>query len=421
MQGERQPTSKDRRKGKYVRPLVVGIGLVLVLALLVNGLLSTPEKALAAFDTARAVADEDNAALIYAELLRGQEVVSFQPSRQLEAVLDPVFLHERYLVRTELVELELPQSLLDSNDDSHTLRHPWRTAEYPELRQWLDTHQARIDRLLEAARKPACWFPLSPRPKRVALFEVPLGAFRQNVIILRRAANNNMGEGSITAGLVKYQALRSIGRHMMEQPAASHLEHGIACEVVGLRGQITFVVTGSATERHLDALAAGIGDLETHWESVRNDVVRVRDLFSQTLKDHRSFVYCVSNWFGRIRRGQSEWWLKDSIRTVYHRMLCERRALHILIELRRFRNRTGHWPKRLDEVAPALPPLALVDPQNNGSYVYERTDKGFRLYSTGPNARDEGGQYAWRGPDDWPIWPPRVVRPESKPADANDV
>ena len=419
MQRERQPASKERRRGKYVRILIVGIGVVLVLALLVNGLLSTPEKALAAFDAARAVADEDNAALVYAELLRGEEVVSFQPSRQLEAVLDPVFLHERYQGSTELVELELPQSLLDPNGDSHTLWNPWRTTECPELRQWLDTHRARIDRLLEAARKPACYFPLLPRPGQVGVFEVPLGAFRQNALILRRAANNDMGEGSVAAGLAKYQALRSAGQHLMEQPSACHLKHGIACEGVGLKGQIAFVVTGPATEHHLDVLAAGIGDLESRWEFLRNNVVRVRSLFSRTLKDHRSFLHRVSNWFGRIRRGQGEWWLEDSIREVYHRMLCERRALHILIELRRFRNRAGHWPERLDEVAASVTALALTDPQNGGAYVYQRTENGLRLYSTGPNGRDEGGQYAWKGPDDWPIWPPRGSAARLRQTDAS--
>ena len=47
---------------------------VLVVALVVNGLRPTAEEALAAFDAARAVPNEDNVALIYAELLRGEEV-----------------------------------------------------------------------------------------------------------------------------------------------------------------------------------------------------------------------------------------------------------------------------------------------------------------------------------------------------------
>ena len=45
-----------------------------------------------------------------------------------------------------------------------------------------------------------------------------------------------------------------------------------------------------------------------------------------------------------------------------------------------------------------MAPLALIDPQNGVAYVYQRTADGFRLYSTGPNGQDEGGQHAWKGP-----------------------
>jgi hypothetical protein len=56
----------------------------------------------------------------------------------------------------------------------------------------------------------------------------------------------------------------------------------------------------------------------------------------------------------------------------------------------------------INEIVSRVDPLVLVDPQNGGSYMYEKTQEGFRLYSTGPNGKDENGEHTWNGPDDWP-------------------
>ena len=409
MQGEKQPADDGRRKGKYVRVVIIGAGAILALALMVNRLLPTPEEALAAFDAVRAVPDEDNAALIYADLLRGDEVppssLETQLAPFLESVQDPVSLQKARELTKKLAELELPEGLLDPNDETLTLLEPWTSAAYPELRQWLDTHQDRIDRLLEAAQKPACYFPLRPEPNEMGLFDMPSGALRQNAWLLRRAANNDMGDGRTAAGLQKYQALISIGQHLNEQPAALQLLIGIAWETLGLHHLIDFLATGPATDQDLDVLSASCSNLEDDWKSLSQGIIQVRKLFSHTMEDRRSFKLRLYWWYRSVRYPEDSWMLKDRGRELYHRVLSERRALCILIELRRFRNRTGHWPETLDEIASSVVPLALLDPQNGGAYVYHRTQDGFRLYSAGPNGQDENGRYTENGPDDWPLWP----------------
>lgn len=409
-----------RRRAK--RLVLAGLTLLLIV-LVVRWLLPTPAEQLARIDAARAVPDDQNAALLYAELLRGEELpptvteLSTAIAPILEATLDPVSLLESGMSDRKLVALELPEGLLDPNDDV-TLRKPWTSAAYPQLRQWLDTHQDRIDRLLQAAQKPSCHFPLSSTPGHMTLFDMPLGAFRQNVFILRRAANNDMAEGDIAAALTKYQALVAMGHHLKTQPAPLVLTMGIALEALGLHHQIEFVATGPATDQHLDELAADVGDLESHWPSLRQDITHVRNLFSRTLEDRRRFAVRIAMSYYKIRY-KDEGWLVDHSSELYHRLLSEKRALHILIALRRQYNRTGHWPQKLEEIAASLPPLALIDPHNNGPYVYKLTDDGFQLYSTGPNAQDEGGRH--HQDDDWPIWPPRGPVNKPEPQDPNDV
>lgn len=76
----------------------------------------------------------------------------------------------------------------------------------------------------------------------------------------------------------------------------------------------------------------------------------------------------------------------------------------ILIALRRHKDKTGAWPETLENIEPRLPDQMLIDPQNDGPFVYRRDANGFLFYSKGPNGIDEHGS-SKRPADDWPIWP----------------
>ena len=406
---ESDASQLGRGKHRRRRWLIVAVLLVPALALAVKVLLPTRQERLAAIDAKRTAADEDNAALIYAELLQGEEVTISEKDKAflsiLDYTLDPMSLLESNMNGRKLVELELPDGLLDPNDDKFTLWNPWKSADYPQLRQWLDTHRDRIDRLLAAAQKPACYFPLLPEPDRMGLFDVPTGAVWQCVCLLRRDANNDVGEGRMATALAKYQAMVSMGRHFEAQPSATHLSNGIACEVIALRHLMVSIATGVASESDLNDFAIDGVDLIDRWKSIRQSINQVRNVFARGLEDNRVRRFRLYQRYRSLRYGDKGWF-EDIQRKSYRRLLCERRATNILIEVRRFKNQAERWPEGLDEIAPSLDPLVLIDPQNGGSYVYQRTEEGFRLYSMGPNGKDENGSHTWNGPDDWPIWPP---------------
>ncbi len=380
-----------------------------------------PEKELAAFDAARAVPDENNAALIYAELTQGEELplseLAINVDRVLTAIQDPVSLRESRALGRELRALKPPEEGLDPNMIRIANIRPWRSAEYPELKQWLDKRRTRIDRLLEAARRPFCYFPLRSAQGRMSLFDMPLGALRQNILLLFPAANNDLGQGDIDAALRKWRALTAIGRHLRAQPSSSYLSCGIAYEAAGLHRFIEFVVEGPATERHLQDLAARYGSTNDDWESLRRDINHVRGILLRVLDDQRSMPFRIRMWYERAGHGD-QGWLESRIHELYHRLLSEQRGLRILIELRRFKDRTGQWPESLASIATALPASILLDPASDGPYVYRLSEDGFVLYSVGPNRIDEGGRHKWNGPDDWPIWPPRGRMAEQD--DANE-
>ena len=106
------------------------------------------------------------------------------------------------------------------------------------------------------------------------------------------------------------------------------------------------------------------------------------------------------------------------IHLQYLRLIAGQRGTRLIIALRRYKNKTGQWPEKLDEVKSLAPEEIFIDPINGGSFVYKLTEENFTLYSKGKNNIDEGGQRSSKsGADDWLIWPPKIRKTKNKKAD----
>ncbi len=79
------------------------------------------------------------------------------------------------------------------------------------------------------------------------------------------------------------------------------------------------------------------------------------------------------------------------IHDIYLRNIAGQRGTRIIIALRRYKNQTGQWPDKLDDIKSIAPAEILIDPINGGSFVYKLTEENFTLYSKGKNNIDEGG------------------------------
>jgi hypothetical protein len=55
------------------------------------------------------------------------------------------------------------------------------------------------------------------------------------------------------------------------------------------------------------------------------------------------------------------------------------------------RSAYGEYPARLDDLAPQIIDEVPPDPFTGEPFVYRRTDRGFVVYSVGPNLEDDGG------------------------------
>ena len=106
---------------------------------------------------------------------------------------------------------------------------------------------------------------------------------------------------------------------------------------------------------------------------------------------------------------------------LFLRFDAAKRGTLLLAALKRYKGKNGYWPDSLEKIENLTNNKNLIDPRNNGSFVYKKIDNGFELYSIGPNKIDEGGN-RYEPADDWPIWPQSLHQKwKNKSSEANDT
>ena len=381
--GQRKSKAANRRRYHVWFALALMIAILIVVVGLFYLGSDTPSigERLAIIEAARAIPDSQNAALAYNELL-----------------LDPN--------ATSL--LDYRPKFFDDQMWNRALKEPWLDTEYPQLAQWIQKHQFIIDKIHKAAKFEECRFPIVIDVQQMSLQTKRGKAMRQWAFLLTFAANNDVLEGQIDAAITKWRCITQMANHLYQQP--TFIDHTCASAIgrLALVPIARLIVEGKPSETHLRSIETLPVPVADDWAEDFRELRAVESLSGQKLTedfgpfDHLN--YRIFRWKVRnVLKGPDI----KSIHNSYLRHIANCRVIRVLITLRRFKNKTDHWPQHLEEIASSLAPIALIDPQNNGSYVYRLTEDGFRLYSTGPNGKDENGLYTSNGPDDLSIWPPR--------------
>ena len=366
---EQESDQRMRKRIWYgaIAILTVAIGCCFLFK---TGLLDfqTVDEQLAAIEAARAIPDAENAAIIYNQLLENY--------------------HESSLV-TDFVDKDL---------DYLSIREPWMSKDYPELAEWLEDQQDIISTLLLASKMEKCRFPIITDVQQMLVQMEHRSAMRRWARLLVRAANNDIGEGRIDAGIQKYNCLIQMEKHLCQQPSMVDYLVGIAVEDLASGSMKTLILEGDVSEKHLKTIEAAIPDANDNWAEVSSKIIEFETLFE---KKHSGFFYRLK----RLWRVFSEEDSFDRFHEIYLRLIANRRGNRIFIAMRLYRNKNGRWPQTLDDIKDLVPAEILVDPINGGSFVYKLTEEDFTLYSKGKNNIDEDGQRKQSGADDWLIWP----------------
>ncbi|MHC4352654.1 MAG: hypothetical protein ACYS0H_08045, partial [Planctomycetota bacterium] len=227
---------------------------------------------------------------------------------------------------------------------------------------------------------------------------------RKMIFVLSWAAANDLGEDRADAAFSKYQCQMNLARHFSQQPGMYHKVVGFAFEAVALGNIKRTVMRDDTTLEQLESLESILEIPMDRGAGHARIAARIDRLIHEKERSKMSTVERIRQlWFGRKTRKQQE----QARHRIRLRLEATRRAIPILFALRRHKERTGAWPETLEQIEPKLPEEALVDPQNNGPFVYKRNGDSFVFYSRGPNGVDEHGSY--RGPaDDYPSWTWRI-------------
>jgi len=261
--------------------------------------------------------------------------------------------------------------------------------------------EQRMRAFLEAATRPRCFFPaLCDSDGPVAAMKWMRSTTAKRTSMMRllawsilRAALDDLKQGRLDTGKEKLHCAVQIAAHLRQQPTSEDFFTARMIEDYLWSALGEFIVERDATNEHLVVIEGILPSLADTWEKESAEMRQV-----ETLLDTRSAWQRL----GDLLDGAGIQHAIESGALNYHQIICERRGLRILIELRRYKNQTGRWPDTLDEVAARLSPEALSDPLGPAKLAYELDGGGFHLYSMGRNGRKDA---SYR--DDYPIWPRR--------------
>lgn len=384
MQGKSKAT---KRTGKRLR-LAMILAILGTASVLIYLHLNSPnvEECLATINANRAIPDSQNAAVIYNLLLEDPNAASLG---------------------------YLPE-FIDVNSDGQTLLQPWLEKDYPEVAAWIEEYRWLIDKLVEASHYEKCHFPIvadwydSTRSTQLSIV-------RRWAFLIKRASNNDIAENRNEEAIAKCKCLVRMGEHFRQQSMLIEYLNGIAIESLGLNQMIVLIMEGNIDESHLQEIQLILLSTRNNWPTAMGRIEQVEELVQWKFKEQLDLIRRLKSelqygLFGKKRK-------YEEVRFMNNRLLTSKRGIHILMALKRYKNKYSKWPKDLDEIKSMVAGHIFVDPLSNKSFEYKLTGHGFRLYSTGPNGKDENGRYTSNGPDDVPIWPPRNKISQSKQKD----
>ncbi len=100
---------------------------------------------------------------------------------------------------------------------------------------------------------------------------------------------------------------------------------------------------------------------------------------------------------------QPEWIVQAS--EIRFKFKATYEAVETILAALLWQRANGNFPQRLEQLTESGYLTALpADPYSNTTLIYRRTDKGFILYSVGPNFTDESGKTVPDDTDDFKMW-----------------
>ncbi len=401
----------------------------------------TFDKEIAGYEAEYAIPDEENAAVIFNELLQQY---------------DPQKMGLKFL-RPGVREVVLSE--------------PWISADYPDLVQWLHRHENAMRILPQACRIKTCRFPANF--KLTVTDELQINrytALKSWAVLLLISANNDIAEGRLNEGLLKFLCVLQIADHLYQQKRMVDFLIGFGIEGLSLWPINRLVIEGQLNDKQLRIISDNLANLENNWSSdflkcLEYDKLFVKNIFCSLVfeKDAKDRMRYSRNpaaaiWqHQRLRRLQETYWQRKSMKAyaiaawftlpatpgiaseivekvyeeynamadngfdwdklliapdpslelncrfliwlltkrtsrpyngfhdIYLKRLAQRRGLRLLVAIKQYNIEHGTWPDSLDAIKSSVPSEALIDPVTGNKFEYENHGKRFSLFAESVN------------------------------------
>ena len=252
----------------------------------------TFDEELDALETARAIPDEQNAAVIYEELFANYDGYIFVlPKLKIEEAKDVNIVEYMNLAEEARPEDTFFPEFWNDELDDLTLSKAWSSKGHPKVAEWLqDKHGCTIADLLRACRKDACRFPITIDPGDLEQMNRN-SAMRRWAKLLIRAGNKELGEGCIDEAFEKYVCVLQMAKHQYQQPTHIDLLTGISLEALAMRQFNRFIVTADATEERLSTINKALSEIKHDWSFILPMILETEKLL---MKNTCAILYEVN-------------------------------------------------------------------------------------------------------------------------------
>jgi hypothetical protein len=396
----------------------------------------TFEKEIAVHETKYAIPDEENAAVIYNELLKDYDLKKMEPK------------------------------FLRPGEWKVVLSQPWVSRDYPELALWLHGHENTIKILTKACSIKMCRFPSNFKLAVTDKLQINRNiALKSWAVLLLLSANNDIAEGRLDQGLLKYTCALRIAYHLHQQKRIIDFLISFGIEGLALPPLNSLVIQEQLTEEQLRIVSDNLKNLENNWSSdfsrcLEYDKFFVKNTFSSLVYEtdakgrvrfSRNPVAAIWERF-RLRKLKETYWQRKSMKAytiltwftlpvtpqkaaeiiekiyeehhamaeptyawgkektapppslelncrfliwaltnrtsrlyggfhdIYLKRLAQRRGSMLLIALKQYNNENGTWPASLNVIKSRVPAEALIDPAGGNEFEYENHGERFSLF-----------------------------------------
>ncbi|MHC4425389.1 MAG: hypothetical protein ACYSYV_04735 [Planctomycetota bacterium] len=401
----------------------------------------TFDEELAGHEAKYAVAEEENAAIIYNRLLR---------------YFDSEEMNLKFL-RPGVREMALSE--------------PWLSQDHPKLTRWLDKHEDTVNTLQQIQNIKRCRLPSIIKLTLTDELEINrYPSLKSWAVLLLLSGNNDIAEDRLDQALSKYACVLQMADHLYQQKRMVDFLMGFGIECLAFPPTGRFVIEHRFSQEQLQVVSDALTSLENNWSSDFSECLEYDKLF---VKGAFCSLFYQINPGGRVRLSrdpaaamwprlrpgelEETYWQRKSMKActipawfflpatpekaaemidavyekhcakarldfdwarentgprpslklncrsvvtsltnrstrlyggfhdIYMKRLAQRRGLRVLIAIQQYNIENGCWPASLDAIKSGAPAEAFCDPVSKSQLKYENHGERFSLYGDTAN------------------------------------